>query len=140
MSSEVLSELENRIQKIEKAREQKIIPFAERFEMSHSISAACTLEPGTQQVRLAGRIIALRYFGKLAFGHIYDLNGKIQFALQKNKLEESFIQFQKLVDIGDFIGFEGELMITKTGEKTIDIHSWNLLSKAIRPLPENFTV
>ena len=138
MSSEALNEVEIRIQKIEKAREQQIIPFAERFEINYSISAAAELEPGTRQIRLAGRIIALRYFGKLAFGHISDLNGKIQFALQKNRLNESFSQFQKLIDIGDFIGFEGELMVTRTGEKTIDIHSWCLLSKAIRPLPEKF--
>jgi lysyl-tRNA synthetase class 2 len=62
----------------------------------------------------------------------------MQFAAQKNKLGDQFTQFQKIVDIGDFIGIEGEVITTKTGEKTIDISGWTFLSKALRPLPEKF--
>jgi lysyl-tRNA synthetase class 2 len=87
---------------------------------------------------VAGRIIALRYFGKLAFGHLYDIDGKLQFALQKNKLGKQFDDIKNLVDIGDFIGVEGEMMTTKTGEKTIDVDKFTFLSKSLRPLPEKF--
>ena len=80
----------------------------------------------------------MRGFGKLTFGHILDFSGKIQFAAQKNKLGESFAHLMKLVDVGDFIGIEGEIITTRTGEKTIDMASWTFLSKALRPLPEKF--
>ncbi|GAG10874.1 unnamed protein product, partial [marine sediment metagenome] len=113
-------------------------PYAERYETTHSMEQALKLDDGVKGVCVAGRVIAIRYFGKLAFGHLFGFSGKIQFALQKNKLDERFAQFKKVVDIGDFIGIEGEMMTTKTGEKTIDISSWTFLSKSLRPLPEKF--
>ncbi|MFP4418049.1 MAG: lysine--tRNA ligase [Fibrobacterota bacterium] len=113
-------------------------PYADRFDKSHSLEKVKTSQDGTSGIRVSGRLVAIRYFGKLAFGHIQDETGKMQFALQKNKLGESFAQFKKLVDIGDFIGVEGEVMTTRTGEKTVDTASWTFLSKSLRPLPEKF--
>jgi len=113
-------------------------PYADRFEMTHSLEQASQLTDGTAGVRLAGRVIAFRLFGKLIFGHIFGFSGKLQFALQKDKLGESFANFKKVVDIGDFIGVEGVMITTKTGEKTIDVSAWTFLSKALRPLPEKF--
>ncbi len=129
-----------------KVRQEKIaflneigeVPFADRFETTHSLKEALSLEDHTKDVRVAGRVVAVRYFGKLAFGHIIGFSGKLQFALQKNQLKERFAQFKKAVDIGDFIGLEGEIITTKTGEKTIDISTWKFLSKSLRPLPEKF--
>jgi lysyl-tRNA synthetase class 2 len=83
-------------------------------------------------------VVAVRYFGKLAFGHLLDFSGRMQFSLQKNALGERFAQFKKIVDIGDYVGIEGEIITTKTGEKTIDVKSWTFLSKSLRPLPEKF--
>lgn len=127
-----------RLAKIPVIREIGEHPYAERFEMTHSLEAAARLQDGTKGVKVAGRIIALRYFGKLAFGHIFGFAGKLQFAIQKNKLGERFEHFKKVTDIGDFIGIEGEMVTTKTGEKTLDIDSWKFLSKTMRPLPEKF--
>ncbi len=127
-----------RREKMDLLRQEKMHPYAERYETTHSCKQANELADGVSGVRVAGRLIAMRYFGKLAFGHIYGYEGKIQFALQKNKLKESFALFKKLVDIGDFIGVAGEMITTKTGEKTIDIAEWTFLSKALRPLPEKF--
>ncbi|HAJ80329.1 MAG TPA: lysine--tRNA ligase [Fibrobacteres bacterium] len=136
--SENTGEREVRIEKLEQLRQAGITPFAERYEKTHSTMQAKELPDGVKGVRLAGRVVGIRGFGKLTFGHLLDFAGKIQFAAQKNKLGESFTRLMKLVDVGDFIGVEGEVITTRTGEKTIDISEWTFLSKSLRPLPEKF--
>ncbi|MBN1578178.1 MAG: lysine--tRNA ligase [Chitinispirillaceae bacterium] len=127
-----------RLEKIPGLRAAGHHPYAERFERTHRLHEAALLPDGTAGVRVAGRIIALRFFGKLAFGHLYDLNGKLQFAVQKNNLGDKFEDFRKLIDIGDFIGVSGTVITTKTGEKTVDIDGFSFLTKTLRPLPEKF--
>ncbi|MBN2036034.1 MAG: lysine--tRNA ligase [Chitinispirillaceae bacterium] len=127
-----------RAKKIDRLRSSGILPFAERFERTHRLHEAETLADGSGPVAVSGRIVALRYFGKLAFGHLYDIDGKLQFALQKNKLGDAFTLFKDTVDIGDFIGITGAMMTTKTGEKTVDVDHCTFLSKSLRPLPEKF--
>jgi len=127
-----------RIEKIKMLREAGVLPYAERFEKTHSLAQARALADGAKQVRAAGRVVALRGFGKLTFGHLLDFSGTMQFALQKNKLAAQFELFMKTVDIGDFVGVEGDIITTKTGEKTIDVTQWTFLTKTLRPLPEKF--
>ena len=131
-------QMQVRREKMATIKETGGLPYAERYETTHALEQALKLDDGAKDVRVAGRIIALRYFGKLAFGHLFGFTGKLQFALQKNKLGEEFANFKKVVDIGDFIGVEGEMITTKTGEKTIDTSNWTFLSKTLRPLPEKF--
>ncbi len=137
-SENLNDQMQIRREKISAIREIGEHPYAERYETTCSIADALQLEDGIKNVRLAGRIIALRYFGKLAFGHLFGFSGKIQFALQKTVLGERFVQFKKVIDIGDFIGIDGEMITTKTGEKTVDVREWTFLSKSLRPLPEKF--
>lgn len=127
-----------RLDKVSQLKEAGYHPYCERFERTHRLSEASKLPDGTRGVKVAGRIVSLRYFGKLAFGHLYDVDGKIQFSVQKNKLGKQFDDMKRLVDVGDFIGVEGETITTRTGEKTIDISSFIFLSKSLRPLPEKF--
>jgi lysyl-tRNA synthetase class 2 len=127
-----------RIDKIRRIREAGSHPYAERYERSHTIAEAAGLSDGVAGVRVAGRVVSLRYFGKLAFGHLYDIGGKLQFSLQKNVLGDAFDLFKGVVDVGDFIGVEGEMVTTKTGEKTVSVKSFTFLSKTLRPLPEKF--
>jgi lysyl-tRNA synthetase class 2 len=131
-------QLSVRAQKIDLLRKAGVNPFAERFERTHRLHEAAALADGPAPVSVAGRIVSLRYFGKLAFGHLYDLDGRLQFALQKNKLGERFDLFKSAVDMGDFIGVTGTMITTKTGEKTIDVDGFTFLSKSLRPLPEKF--
>ncbi len=131
-------QMQARADKLPLLREAGFQPFAERFEKTHSLSEARELDDGTTGVSVAGRVVGLRYFGKLAFGHLFDFSGKMQFAAQKTILGDQFAQLKKLVDIGDFIGIEGEIITTKTGEKSINILKWTFLSKAMRPMPEKF--
>jgi lysyl-tRNA synthetase class 2 len=131
-------EMKVRREKIGRIREKGMQPFAERYERTHTIGESAELADGVAGVRIAGRIVALRYFGKLAFGHLFDSTGKVQFALQRNQLEDRFALFKQIVDVGDFVGIEGEMFTTRTGEKTVNAHSWTFLSKSLRPLPEKF--
>lgn len=127
-----------RLDKIPAIREAGYHPFAERFERTHRPAEADKLPDGTTGVRVAGRIVSLRFFGKLAFGHLYDVGGKVQFAAQKSVLNQQFEDLKRLIDIGDFIGVEGEMITTKTGEKTINAQKLFFLTKSLRPLPEKF--
>ena len=122
--------------KIRQISEAGFHPYAERFERSHTIDEASGLPDGVAGVRVAGRVVSLRYFGKLAFGHLYDIEGKLQFSIQKNVLGDAFDQFKNFVDIGDFVGVEGDMVTTRTGEKTVSVKSFPFLSKTLRPLPE----
>ena len=136
--NEFNEQMQVRLNKIPQLKEAGFHPYADRFEKTHSLDGALNLDDGTAGVKVAGRVVSLRYFGKLAFGHLYDVNGKLQFALQKNELAEKFDHFKNLIDIGDFIGVEGEMITTKTGEKSINVKSFTFLSKTLRPLPEKF--
>lgn len=142
MSSEAVvdfnDQMKVRADKIEAMRQEGAQPFAERYERTHTIGQAAQVAEGSTGVRVAGRVVSVRYFGKLAFGHLYDASGKVQFALQKNELGERFADLKKYVDIGDFIGIQGDMIVTKTGEKTLNVTEWTFLSKALRPLPEKF--
>src|SRR5512137_1610823 len=113
-------------------------PYAGRFDVSTSAKALLdanintskeTLEQTRVEVTLAGRIVALRSFGKAGFGHIQDGTGKIQVYFQKNTLGEEQYAFFKKLDIGDFIGVKGFLFRTKTNELTIDMEDFTLLAK-----------
>ncbi len=92
----------------------------------------------TQKFSIAGRLMAMRNFGKAAFIKIQDRKGQIQSYIAKNILsEEAYFVFKKL-DIGDIIYVSGKLFRTKTNELTIEAEELRLLSKAIRPLPEKW--
>jgi len=88
-----------------------------------------------KDVAIAGRIMALRKMGKVSFSQIMDSEGKIQIFISRDALGESTYNIFKLLDIGDFIGIQGLVFKTKTGEISIKASSLTLLSKSIRPLP-----
>ena len=84
---------------------------------------------------LAGRIVSLRSFGKVAFFHLADISGRIQCYADREQLGEAYTAFKKF-DIGDIIGIEGRFFRTKTGELTLNCSGARLLSKSLRQLPE----
>jgi lysyl-tRNA synthetase class 2 len=87
-----------------------------------------------KDVKIAGRIMALRRMGKASFAHIMDQKGRIQIYLKKDEIGESYDAF-RLMDIGDIIGIEGYVFKTKTGEISVHVRSFKLLAKSLRPLP-----
>jgi lysyl-tRNA synthetase class 2 len=121
--------------------------YPTRFDRSHTVSEAFEkfqaleaedLEKSPVRVRTAGRIVALRPFGKAGFAHLSDGAGKLQVYFRKDALSERDFAIYENLDLGDFIGVEGPLMRTKTGELTLRIESLAFLAKAVKPLPEKW--
>jgi lysyl-tRNA synthetase class 2 len=88
--------------------------------------------------RVAGRMTAIREFGKLNFADLTDWSGRIQIALNKKTLDAEAWERVKLLDLGDCVGVEGKLVKTRTGEITIDVARFEVLSKALLPPPEKW--
>ena len=132
------NELQARLQKAENIRARDGVVWKDKFDRTHTIENARQLPDGTA-VRLAGRVTALRWLGKLMFGRIYDINGEIQFSMSREELGEENYKFMKAnVDLGDFIGITGQLYHTTAGELTVKVSGYEILSKALRPLPEKY--
>lgn len=132
------TEVEIRKAKIDFLKENGVIPYVDRFDKTHSILQARALEEGAE-VKIAGRIIFRRIMGKFGFLKIQDVQASIQVSVGRNELsEEEYDFYKKLIDIGDFVGIAGEIYKTQTGEITVRANKVELLSKAMRPLPEKF--
>ncbi|MDR1361135.1 MAG: lysine--tRNA ligase [Rickettsiales bacterium] len=132
------NELEARLQKVENIRARDGIVWKDKFERSGTIADTRKLADGAV-VRVPGRVTALRWLGKLMFGRIYDIDGEIQFSMSREDIGEEQYKFMKAnVDMGDFIGIDGELYHTTAGELTIKVSKYEILAKALRPLPEKF--
>lgn len=132
------NELEARLQKAENIRARDGVVWKDKFDRSATIAAAREM-PDDASVKLAGRVTALRWLGKLMFGRIYDIDGEIQFSMSREEIGEEQYKFMKAnVDLGDFIGITGTLYHTTAGELTVKVSGYDILSKALRPLPEKF--
>ncbi len=130
------SEVDIRKDKVRKLKEEGIIVYAEKFDRTHKLVEAKSLPDGTK-VRVCGRMTFRRIMGKLSFFALEDVEARLQASISRNEIDEDkYTFFKKMVDIGDFVGIEGELYTTQTGEKTVRVAGFELLSKAILPLPE----
>jgi len=122
-----------RIEKLEILKNKNIEPYGRKYK---KIKIKDIGENG--DVKTAGRVIALRKHGGASFVDIVDTEGKIQLYFKKNIIGEQQYETFKEIDIGDFVGVEGEIFKTKTGEKTILIKNFTVLSKSLKPLPEKW--
>jgi lysyl-tRNA synthetase, class II len=141
------SVIEERIKKIEMLREKGINPYPAGYKFDITASEAAerfknlaeeTLTEGAETFSMAGRVMAIRNFGKASFIHIQDSSGRIQAYIRKDKIGEDQYNVFKLMDIGDFIGIKGAFFKTKTGELTILADEIKLLTKSMKPLPEKW--
>ncbi|RPJ06721.1 MAG: lysine--tRNA ligase [Deltaproteobacteria bacterium] len=139
--------IQQRIRKIETMRAEGIEPFPNDFKVSRNAreiheafdsKSDEELKAGAETIRLAGRIMALRDFGKASFIQIQDRSGRIQAYIRKDVVGEKAFQLFKTFDIGDFMGVEGKVFRTRTGELTIEVQTFQLLVKSLRPLPEKW--
>jgi len=131
-----------RIEKADALREMGVNPYPYRFETTHNVADLMEgerpLAESEQTVRVAGRIVAMRGHGKTCFGHIEDSTGRVQFYVRRDDLgDDAFSRFEKF-DVGDIAGVSGILFRTKTNELTVRVQTIELLSKAVRPLPEKW--
>lgn len=132
---------EQEIVRREKLEEIKKLcnPYPDSFKRTHTLKEARTLDDGTTNVRVCGRAIFMRKMGKLSFVRIRDLEADLQLEFKIDEVgEEAYAFFKKLIDSGDFIGAEGEMFTTQTGEKTLRVHEFTFLGKSLKPLPEKF--
>ncbi len=131
-----------RLGKLERMRDAGIDPFRTEFEPAFTSEEARGRyredEENGEVVTVAGRLMAHRVMGKSVFSMIQDRAGRIQLYARKEELgEDRFAAFKKL-DIGDILGGEGRLFKTKTGEITVRLQDFKLVSKSLRPLPEKW--
>ena len=141
-SEDVLSA---RREKLERLRARGIEPFALRFDPDATAAALheeyASLGPAESSgrvVRVAGRLMQVRHHGKLSFGVLRDGTGDLQLFLAEDTLgPEAFAGLEDL-DLGDWVGAEGEVVTTKRGELSVRATSLTLLTKSLRPLPEKW--
>lgn len=156
-----------RKQKLEQLREEGKIPYADRFERTHTAAEALK-EGGREEgaggsgglrevpdilaslnvkggqlkddklIKLCGRLMTFREHGKLTFAHLQDFSGKIQICFMHDFIGDEHYKFLKKIDVADFIGVSGELFKTRHGEITLLVYHTTILSKALRPLPEKW--
>jgi lysyl-tRNA synthetase class 2 len=124
--------------KLEALRAKKIEPFGASFETSGSIAEVREKFKEGETLRTAGRITAHRDMGKSHFLDLRDATGRIQIYLQAKEIGPEAMEIFNLLDLGDFIGVEGTCFLTKTGEPTLKVRSFQVLAKSLRPLPEKW--
>ncbi|MCR6545283.1 lysine--tRNA ligase [Dehalobacterium formicoaceticum] len=140
MDLELNEQMRVRIGKMNDLKELGVDPFGTKYERTSTSNQIITNFEAMehQQVRIAGRILAIRGHGKVSFAELSDNDGKIQIYIRRDDVgEEQFQVFQKL-DIGDIIGVEGKVFRTKRGEISVALEKLTLLSKSLRPLPEKW--
>lgn len=140
---ETLDDLErDRYDKVKRLRERGVNPYPLRTKRTHTIAEVRALhEKGEDAgvVTIVGRMTANRWTGKITFADIRDGSGRIQLFLRQNDLgQETYKQFLKDYDLGDFVQATGTLFVTKAGELTVQVSELVMLSKAVAPMPEKF--
>jgi lysyl-tRNA synthetase class 2 len=130
--------ISERIRKLEEIKKQGINPYPNRYDKKHTCEECLNLKINSK-IKTAGRLMTRRDLGKIAFCVLQDGSGKIQIVLQEKETPEKTREFfKKYIDSGDFIGIEGEIIKTKTGEISILVKKIEILSKSILPLPEKW--
>lgn len=127
-----------RLEKAQKLRDLKRLPYAAKFDRSHTAIEGKELKDG-KKLSVAGRVVLFREMGKLTFATLQDHTGRLQIAFREEVLgKEEYKSLQKLIDLGDFIGVHGERFTTQKGEPTVEVKEWTMLTKALRQPPEKW--
>jgi len=136
-----------RREKLEALRKLGIDVYPSRFDRTHTITQTLAefssrsgeqLEEAAPQVRVAGRLVALRGHGKTAFAHLTDGASRLQIYMRQDTVESPGFEIWQQLDLGDFIGVSGLVFRTRTGELTVKVEKLTLLSKSLLPLPEKW--
>ncbi len=143
--SGLAAEKAKRLAKLDSIRAAGDQPYPYRFDRSHTLAevrdAHGALEPGTEtdaHVEVAGRVMLLRDSGKLVFATMRDRSGEIQLFVSKAVVGDEAFEAVKDLDLGDWVGVAGTVMTTRKGELSVKVERLQLLSKAVRPLPDKW--
>ncbi|MDR0127184.1 lysine--tRNA ligase [Bacillus zhangzhouensis] len=146
-NEELNDQFQVRRDKMNKMREEGIDPFGERYDRTHQSAQIIAeydefskedLEEKDAQVTIAGRMMTKRGKGKAGFAHIQDLEGQIQIYVRKDSVGEEAYELFKSSDLGDIIGVIGTVFKTNVGELSIKATGFEVLTKALRPLPDKY--
>ena len=138
---------EVRKQKLAKLKDSGAVVYPNDFKPTHSASEIVArygaasdedLNAAPGDIRIAGRVMAMRRMGKASFFHLQDRRGRLQVYVQQNKLGEDGYALFRSLDLGDIVGVSGRLFRTRTKELTLDVDGLRLLAKCLRPLPEKW--
>jgi lysyl-tRNA synthetase class 2 len=136
---ETNDQVEARLETLRQLREKGINPYPYRFPLTHDSAALKgaqdALLASGEIVAYAGRVIRYNLKGKIAFVHLKDGFGRMQAMIQRDGVGEEGFELVKLLDIGDWVGVKGPMIVTKTGEFSVQAKEVELLAKAVRPLP-----
>ncbi|MEA2597218.1 MAG: lysyl-tRNA synthetase, class [Thermomicrobiales bacterium] len=150
MDLELTDLQEQRLRKAEEFRALGVDPYTPRSSRTHTTAAAlarfaeleATGDQGAEDqepITVAGRVVGERHMGKTVFAHVRDGQGQIQIYLRKDDIgEEAFERFLKLIDLNDFVEATGTLFRTKTGEVSLRVRDFRILTKALNPPPEKW--
>ncbi|MEY4174828.1 MAG: lysyl-tRNA synthetase [Actinomycetota bacterium] len=143
--SGLAAEKAKRLQKLAELRDGGTNPYPYRFDRSHTLSelrrAHGELEAGTEtdvQVAVAGRIMLMRDSGKLVFATVRDRDDDVQLFVSKAVIGDDGFEAFKSLDLGDWVGVHGTVMTTRKGELSVKVERAELLSKAVRPMPDKW--
>jgi lysyl-tRNA synthetase class 2 len=133
--------IRDRRKKLERLRAAGIAPYPRGFKPTHSTAEARAFlgdRERTEPVAVAGRLMVKRLMGGSAFADLQDQGGRIQLFASRDILGERDFEFFAELDAGDLIGAKGPIFRTRRGEVTVEVHSFQLLTKSLRPLPEKW--
>ncbi|MDD5594426.1 MAG: lysine--tRNA ligase [Candidatus Margulisbacteria bacterium] len=145
MSEELSDLLKIRREKMEEFRAKGMEPYPYRYEKNASSAEIVKKysnlkehEESPEEVSIAGRVMTKRGHGKASFATLQDETGRVQVYGKLDVLGEAKYELYQKLDMGDFIGVKGKVFKTKTGEVTVRVHDFQLLSKSLHPLPEKW--
>ncbi|MBI2447579.1 MAG: lysine--tRNA ligase, partial [Candidatus Omnitrophica bacterium] len=130
--------IRERLNKLEAIKSAGIDAYGSRFEKSTAIKELLNGFEEGKEARIAGRVMSIRGHGKSVFSDIKDQTARLQIYLKKDTLGDGQFELFSNIDIGDIIGVNGKLFKTKTGEVTLNVSEFVLLSKGLRPMPEKW--
>ncbi len=125
-----------RLDKLQKIEASGVKPYPPFYAKKQTVLQCRNLLE--TEVKTAGRLMSFRSHGKVTFGDLIDETGKIQLMIRKDEVGDDKFNFLELLDIGDFIGVSGRVMLTKTQEVTVKVANLELLSKSLRPIPSQW--
>ena len=128
-----------RLEKKNKLEQKGLNPYPSDVDFSYSLAEVIEKFEEGLEVKLVGRILSLRGQGALLFFNFSDGTETFQGVLKKDVIgEDKFSFFEEVVDIGDYIEVSGKLFITQRGQQSVEISSWRIITKSLRPLPEKW--
>ena len=125
-----------RLDKLEKLRKLGVDPYPALVRREHTIAAARSMDG--KRVEIAGRVMGMRGHGKIFFWDIVDETGKIQAAVKADTCDAASFKLVELLDIGDFVAVQGNVTKTQAGELTVFAENFQIITKTIRPLPDQW--